>query len=83
MENKKNRRIRKRSEVFEMLDGRKLDDACIRFTAKPEKERMRDKVLGVSIVAMLMLLAIGGPNETIKTSGVVMMFLASLMAFLA
>ena len=77
------RRIKKRSEVFELLDGRKLDDACVRFTAKPERERMRDKTLGVSIVAMLMLLAIGGPNETIKNSGVVMMFLASLMAFFA
>lgn len=77
------RRIKKRSEVFELLDGRKLDDTCVRFTAKPERERMRDKVLGVSIVAMLMLLAIGGPNETIKTASVVMMFISSLMAFFA
>ena len=30
-----------------MLDGRKIDDACVRFTAKDEKERMRDKILGV------------------------------------
>lgn len=77
------RRIKKRSEVFELLDGKKLDDACVRFTAKPERERMRDKVLGVSIVAMLMLLAIGGQNENIKNAGVVMMFISSLMAFFA
>ena len=83
MENKKTRKIRKRSQVFEMLDGRKVDDVCIKLSAKPEKERMRDKILGVSIVAMLMLLAIGGPNETIKNAGVVMMFISSLMAFFA
>lgn len=83
MENKKNRRIRKRSEVFEMLDGRKLDDACVRFTAKPEKERMRDKVLGIFLVGLCMTLALAGPRELVRVVGIVMMFITSLTAFLA
>ena len=83
MENKKVRRIRKRSEVFEMLDGRKLDDAYVRFTAKPEKERMRDKVLGVFIVSLCMTLALAGPNEISRVAGIVLMFMGSLTAFLA
>lgn len=77
------RRIKKRSEVFEMLDGRKLDDACVRFTAKPEKERIRDKVLGVFIVSLCMTLALAGPNEIARVAGIVLMFMGSLMAFLA
>ncbi|PMC81383.1 hypothetical protein [Anaerococcus hydrogenalis] len=83
MENKKVRRIRKRSQVFEMLDGKKLDDACVRFTAKPERERMRDKFLGIFVVGLCMTLAIAGPSELIRVSGIVAMFLGSLMAFLA
>ena len=83
MENKKNRRIRKRSEVFEMLDGRKLDDVCVKFTAKPEKERMRDKVLGIFLVGLCMTLALAGPNELVRVVGIVMMFITSLTAFLA
>ena len=83
MENKKNRRIRKRSEVFEMLDGRKLDDACVRFTAKPEKERMRNKVLGIFLVGLCMTLALAGPRELVRVVGIVMMFITSLTAFLA
>ena len=83
MENKKNRRIRKRSEVFEMLDGRKIDDACIRFTAKPEKERMRDKVLGIFLVGLCMTLALAGPRELVRIVGILMMFITSLTAFLA
>lgn len=77
------RRIKKRSEVFEMLDGRKLDYACVRFTAKPEKERIRDKVLGVFIVSLCMTLALAGPNEIARVAGIVLMFMGSLMAFLA
>ena len=77
------RRIKKRSEVFELLDGRKLDDACVRFTAKPEKERMRDKILGVFLVACFMTIAIAGPNEVSRVVGIVMMFITSLTAFLA
>lgn len=83
MENKKTRKIRKRSQVFEMLDGRKVDDVCVRFTAKPEKERIRDKVLGVFIVSMCMTLALAGPNEIARVAGIVLMFMGSLMAFLA
>lgn len=83
MENKNNRRIRKRSEVFEMLDGRKLDDSCVRFTAKPEKERMRDKVLGIFLVGLCMTLALAGPRELVRVVGIVMMFITSLTAFLA
>lgn len=83
MENKKTRRIRKRSEVFEMLDGRKVDDVCVRFTAKPEKERMRDKVLGIFLVGLCMTLALAGPNELVRVVGIVMMFITSLTAFLA
>lgn len=83
MEKRKNRRIRKRSEVFEMLDGRKLDDACVRFTAKPEKERMRDKVLGIFLVRLCMTLALAGPRELVRVVGIVMMFITSLTAFLA
>lgn len=77
------KRIKKRSEVFELLDGRKLDDACVRFTAKPEKERIRDKILGVFLVACFMTIAIAGPNEVSRVAGIVMMFITSLTAFLA
>ncbi|KWZ98460.1 hypothetical protein HMPREF3224_00554 [Anaerococcus hydrogenalis] len=83
MENKKVKRIRKRSEVYEMLRDKKLDDACVRFTAKPEKERIRDKVLGVFLVACFMTIAIAGPNEVSRVVGIVMMFITSLTAFLA
>lgn len=83
MENKKVRKIRKRSQVFEMLDGKKVDNACVRFTAKPEKERMRDKILGIVLVGLMMILAIAGPNEITRVAGVVMMFMASLTSFLA
>lgn len=83
MENKKTRKIRKRSQVFEMLDGRKVDDVCIKLTAKPEKERIRDKVLGVFIVGLCMTLALAGPNEIARVAGIVLMFMGSLMAFLA
>lgn len=83
MENKKNRKVRKRSEVFEMLDGRKIDDVCIKLTAKPEKERIRDKVLGIFLVGLCMTLAIAGPNEITRVAGIVLMFMGSLMAFLA
>ncbi|MDY3007305.1 hypothetical protein [Anaerococcus porci] len=83
MENKKTRKIRKRSEVFELLDGRKVDDACVKFTAKPEKERMRDRVLGIFLVGLCMILALAGPNELTRVSGIVMMFITSLTAFLA
>lgn len=77
------RKVKKRSEVFKMLDGRKVDDVCVKFTAKPERERMRDKFLGVLIVGLCMTLAIAGPNEIIRVAGIVMMFMGSLMAFLA
>lgn len=83
MENKKTRKIRKRSQVFEILDGKKLDDACVRFTAKPEKERMRDKVLGIFMVVLCMTLALAGPNEISRVAGIVLMFMGSLTAFLA
>ncbi|MBS4889399.1 MAG: hypothetical protein KHZ80_05150 [Anaerococcus vaginalis] len=83
MENKKTRKIRKRSQVFEMLDGRKVDDVCIKLSAKPEKERIRDKVLGVFIVSLCMTLALAGPNEIARVAGIVLMFMGSLMAFLA
>lgn len=83
MENKKNRKVRKRSEVFEMLDGRKIDDVCIKLTAKPEKERIRDKVLGIFLVGLCMTLALAGPNEITRVAGIVLMFMGSLMAFLA
>ena len=83
MENKKNRKIRKRSQVFEMLDGRKIDDVCVKFTAKPEKERIRDKVLGIFLVGLCMTLALAGPNEITRVAGIVLMFMGSLMAFLA
>ena len=77
------RKVKKRSEVFKMLDGKKVDDVCVKFTAKPERERMRDKFLGIFIVGLCMTLAIAGPNELIRVSGIVAMFLGSLMAFLA
>ena len=83
IENKKIRKIRKRSQVFEMLDGKKLDDACVRFTAKPEKERMRDKVLGIFMVGLCMTLALAGPSELVRVVGIVMMFITSLTSFLA
>lgn len=83
MENKKTRKVRKRSEVFEMLDGRKIDDVCIKLTAKPEKERIRDKVLGIFLVGLCMTLALAGPNEITRVAGIVLMFMGSLMAFLA
>lgn len=83
MENKKNRKVRKRSEVFEMLDGRKIDDVCIKLTAKPEKERIRDKVLGIFLVGLCMTLALVGPNEVVRVVGIVLMFITSLTAFLA
>lgn len=83
MENKKNRKVRKRSQVFEMLDGRKIDDVCIKLTAKPEKERIRDKVLGIFLVGLCMTLALAGPNEITRVAGIVLMFMGSLMAFLA
>ena len=83
MENKKNRKVRKRSQVFEMLDGRKIDDACIKLTAKPEKERIRDKVLGIFLVGLCMTLALAGPNEVVRVVGIVLMFITSLTAFLA
>lgn len=83
MENKKNRKVRKRSQVFEILDGRKIDDACVRFTAKPEKERIRDKVLGIFMVGLCMTLALAGPSEFVRVVGIVMMFITSLTAFLA
>lgn len=83
MENKKVRRIKKRSEVYEMLRDKKIDEACIRFTAKPEKERIRDKILGVFLVGLCMTLAIAGPNEITRVAGIVMMFMGSLMSFLA
>lgn len=81
MENK--RKIRKRSDVFKMLNGRKVDDVCVRFTAKPERERIRDKVFGVGLVALMMVLALAGNNELIRTVGVVLMFVCSCTAFLA
>lgn len=83
MENKKNRKVRKRSQVFEMLDGRKIDDVCVKFTAKPEKERIRDKVLGIFMVGLCMTLALAGPSELVRVVGIVMMFITSLTAFLA
>lgn len=83
MENKKVRRIRKRSQVYEMLRDKKIDDACVRFTAKPEKERMRDKVLGIFMVGLCMTLALAGPSELIRVVGIVMMFITSLTSFLA
>ncbi|MDU5695313.1 hypothetical protein [Clostridium sp.] len=83
MENKKIKRIRKRSEVYEMLRDKNIDEACIRFTAKPEKERIRDKILGVFLVACFMTIAIAGPNEVSRVAGIVMMFITSLTAFLA
>lgn len=83
IENKKTRKIRKRSQVFEMLDGRKIDDVCIKLTAKPEKERIRDKVLGIFLVGLCMTLALAGPNEAIRVVGIVLMFITSLTAFLA
>ena len=83
IENKKIRKVRKRSQVFEMLDGRKIDDVCIKLTAKPEKERIRDKVLGVFIVSLCMTLALWWPNEITWVEGIVLMFMGSLMAFLA
>lgn len=83
MENKKNRKVRKRSQVFEMLDGRKIDDVCVKFTAKPEKERIRDKVLGIFLVGSCMTLALAGPNEVVRVVGIVLMFITSLTAFLA
>ncbi|MFR6221648.1 MAG: hypothetical protein ACLUJE_05640 [Anaerococcus sp.] len=83
MKNKKNRKVRKRSQVFEMLDGRKIDDVCIKLTAKPEKERIRDKVLGIFLVGLCMTLALAGPNEITRVAGIVLMFMGSLMAFLA
>lgn len=83
MENKKNRKVRKRSQVFEMLDGRKIDDVCIKLTAKPEKERIRDKVLGIFMVGLCMILALAGPSELVRVVGIVMMFITSLTAFLA
>lgn len=78
-----NRKIRKRSDVFKMLDGRKVDDVCVKFTAKPERERIRDKALGLFIVGLMMLLALCGPNEITRTAGIVLMFIGSCMAFLA
>lgn len=83
MENKKTRKIRKRSQVFEMLDGRKIDDVCIKLSAKPEKERIRDKVLGIFLVGLCMSLALAGPNEVVRVVGIVLMFITSLTAFLA
>lgn len=83
MENKKVKRIRKRSQVYEMLRDKKIDDACVRFTAKPEKERMRDKFLGIFIVGLCMTLALAGPNEITRVAGIVMMFMGSLVSFLA
>lgn len=83
MENKKTRKIRKRSQVFEMLDGRKIDDVCIKLTAKPEKERIRDKVLGIFLVGLCMTLALAGPTEVVRVVGIVLMFITSLTAFLA
>lgn len=83
MENKKNRKVRKRSQVFEMLDGRKIDDVCIKLTAKPEKERIRDKVLGIFLVGLCMTLALAGPTEVVRVVGIVLMFITSLTAFLA
>ena len=83
MENKKTRKIRKRSQIFEMLDGKKVDDVCVRFTAKPEKERIRDKVLGIFLVGLCMTLALAGPNEVVRVVGIVLMFITSLTAFLA
>ncbi len=83
MEKKKTRKIRKRSQVFEMLDGKKLDDACVRFTAKPEKERMRDRVLGIFMVGLCMTLALAGSSELVRVVGIVMMFITSLTAFFA
>lgn len=77
------RKVKKRSEVFKMLDGRKVDDVCVKFTAKPERERMRDKFLGIFIVGLCMTLAIAGPNEITRVVGIVMMFMGSLMSFLA
>lgn len=83
IENKKTRKIRKRSQVFEMLDGRKIDDVCIKLTAKPEKERIRDKVLGIFLVGLCMTLALAGPTEVVRVVGIVLMFITSLTAFLA
>lgn len=83
MENKKIKRIRKRSEVYEMLRDKKINEACVRFTAKPEKERIRDKILGVFLVACFMTIAIAGPNEISRVVGIMMMFITSLTAFLA
>lgn len=77
------RKIKKRSEIFKMLDGRKVDDVCVKFTAKPERERIRDKFLGVFIVGLCMTLALAGPNEITRVVGIVMMFMGSLMSFLA
>ncbi len=77
------RKVKKRSEIFKMLDGKKIDDVCVKFTAKPERERMRDKFLGVLIVGLCMTLAIAGPNEITRVAGIVMMFMGSLMSFLA
>lgn len=83
IENKKTRKIRKRSQVFEMLDGRKIDDVCIKLTAKPEKERIRDKVLGIFLVGLCMTLALAGPTEVVRVVGIVLMFITSFTAFLA
>ena len=44
---------------------------------------MRDKFLGIFVVGLCMTLAIAGPSELIRVSGIVAMFLGSLMAFLA